>query len=217
MISTELDNRFRAAAAEAGLLDVAYDVVDTPIGQLLVAATDAGLCRISYDPEPERFVEGLARTLGTRVLRSARPVDETRRQLDEYFDRHRTEFDLDVAFLQLRPHVLPPTRIAEHLFRSKVSVNGETSPLHSKCLYMRLALITAWAGFAAGILFALAFAAWPRSFFAQTCIICFGFDFDVTPRFLAVILIAFTLMNGAIYGLFGFAAGFITSKVRTRA
>src|SRR5205823_3316920 len=95
-VSPELDNRFRDAAAAAGLLDVAYDVVDTPIGQLLVAATDAGLCRISYDPEPERFVEGLARTLGTRVLRSARPVDETRRQLDEYFDRHRTEFDLDV-------------------------------------------------------------------------------------------------------------------------
>ena len=88
--------RSRDAAADAGLLDVAYDMVDTPIGQLFVAATEGGLCRISYDPEPERVVENLARTLGVRVLRSARPVDETRRQLAEYFDRARTEFELDV-------------------------------------------------------------------------------------------------------------------------
>ncbi len=95
-VSPELDRRFRDAAADAGLLDVAYDMVDTPIGQLFVAATESGLCRISYDPEPERIVENLARTLGVRVLRSARPVDETRRQLAEYFDRSRTEFELDV-------------------------------------------------------------------------------------------------------------------------
>ena len=95
-VSPELDRRFRDAAAEAGLLDVAYDMVDTPIGSLFVATTEGGLCRISYDPEPERVVEGLARTLGVRVLRSARPVDETRRQLDEYFDRRRTEFELEL-------------------------------------------------------------------------------------------------------------------------
>jgi methylated-DNA-[protein]-cysteine S-methyltransferase len=95
-VSAELDRRFRDAAAETGLLDVAYDIVDTPIGSLFVAATDAGLCRISYDPETERVVESLARTLGTRVLRSARPVDETRRQLGEYFDKQRTEFELDM-------------------------------------------------------------------------------------------------------------------------
>jgi methylated-DNA-[protein]-cysteine S-methyltransferase len=95
-VSPELDRRFRDAAAEAGLVDVAYDTVDTPIGPLFVAATERGLCRIAFDPEPDRVVEGLARTLGVRVLRSARPVDEMRRQLDEYFDRRRTEFELDI-------------------------------------------------------------------------------------------------------------------------
>ncbi len=95
-VSHELDARFRAAAAEAKLLDVAYDLVDTPLGTLLVAATAAGLCRISYDPEPERELERLARVLGTRILRSPKPVDEVRRQLDEYFERRRQEFDLDV-------------------------------------------------------------------------------------------------------------------------
>ena len=71
-VSTELDRRFRDAAVDTGLLDVAYDIIDTPIGELFVAATDRGLCRISYDPETERVVEDLARTLGTRVLRSPR-------------------------------------------------------------------------------------------------------------------------------------------------
>src|SRR5947209_13534289 len=95
-VSHELDARFRAAAAEQGLLDVAYDLVDTPLGTLLVAASRAGLCRISYDPEPERELERLAGALGTRILRSPKPVDEVRRQLDEYFERRRHDFELDV-------------------------------------------------------------------------------------------------------------------------
>ena len=95
-VSAELDRRFRDAAADAGLLDVAFDIVDTPIGDLFVAATDTGLCRISYDPEHERAVENLSRTLGTRVLRSARPIDPTRRQLHDYFEKNRIEFNLEI-------------------------------------------------------------------------------------------------------------------------
>ena len=78
-ISAELDMRFRNAAAADGL-DVAYDVVDTPIGDLLVGVTDAGVCRISFDPEPEREVEVLAKSFGVRVLRVPRAVDEPRRE-----------------------------------------------------------------------------------------------------------------------------------------
>jgi len=95
-VPTALDARFRDAAAAEGLLDVAYDLVDTPVGQLLVAVTDRGLCEIQYDPEPEREAEELARIFGVRVLRSPRPTDETRRQLDEYFARRRRDFDLPI-------------------------------------------------------------------------------------------------------------------------
>jgi methylated-DNA-[protein]-cysteine S-methyltransferase len=45
--SPALDRRFRDAAAREHLLDVAYDLVDSPIGTLLVAATDRGFCRIA--------------------------------------------------------------------------------------------------------------------------------------------------------------------------
>jgi len=93
-VSPELDARFRDAAAAEGLLDVAYDLIDTPVGRLFVAVTDRGLCEISYDPEPEREEEKLARAFGARVLRSPRPTDETRRQLDEYFEGTRHEFEL---------------------------------------------------------------------------------------------------------------------------
>ena len=95
-VSRELDNRFRAAAAREHLLDVAYDLVDTPIGTLLVAATDRGLCRIAYDAEPERELDFLARVFGLRVLRSTVPIDPARRQLDEYFAGKRQRFDLAV-------------------------------------------------------------------------------------------------------------------------
>jgi methylated-DNA-[protein]-cysteine S-methyltransferase len=95
-VSQELDLRFRDAAAREQLLDVAYDLVDTPVGALLVATTERGLCRISYDAEPERELDRLARSFGVRVLRSARPIDAARRQLDEYFEGARQDFDLAV-------------------------------------------------------------------------------------------------------------------------
>jgi methylated-DNA-[protein]-cysteine S-methyltransferase len=95
-VPTDLDRRFRAAAAAEGLLDVAYDLTDSPVGPLLVAATERGLCRVSFDPEPELEVEALARAFGARVLYSPRPLARTRRELDEYFEGRRHSFDLSV-------------------------------------------------------------------------------------------------------------------------
>ena len=97
MLAPELDERFRAAAVAAGLLDVAYDVFDdTAMGPLLVGVTDRGLCRITFDPEPERELDRLASVYGPRVLRSSRPVDRVHRELDEYLEGKRRAFDLDV-------------------------------------------------------------------------------------------------------------------------
>jgi methylated-DNA-[protein]-cysteine S-methyltransferase len=100
-VSPDLDRRFRNAAARENLLDVAYDLVDTPVGTLFVAATDRGLARIAYDAEPEGEMERLARTFGVRVLRSPAPIERTRRELDEYFEGKRRVFDLplDLALL----------------------------------------------------------------------------------------------------------------------
>ena len=95
-VTPDLDRLFRDAAARERLLDVAYDFVDSPVGTLLVAATERGVCRISYDADPERELDQLARAFGVRVLRSPAPVEPARRELDEYFGGRRRDFDLNV-------------------------------------------------------------------------------------------------------------------------
>jgi methylated-DNA-[protein]-cysteine S-methyltransferase len=100
-VSPELDRRFRDAAAREQLLDVAYDIVDSPIGALFVAVTERGLARISYDADPEAELELLSRAYGVRVLRSAAPIDPARRELDEYFDGSRRSFDLPLDLAQV--------------------------------------------------------------------------------------------------------------------
>jgi len=86
------------AAAAAGLLDVAYATLDSPVGQLLVAATPRALVRIAYLDEAggEPVLDQLAARISPRVLAAPRRVDEPRRELDEYFSRRRHQFDLPI-------------------------------------------------------------------------------------------------------------------------
>jgi methylated-DNA-[protein]-cysteine S-methyltransferase len=95
-VSADLDQRFRDAATRAGLLDAGFDVVDSPVGQLLLAATDKGILRISFDPDAEQELDRIARVVGPRVLRSPRSVEPVKRELDEYFAERRHAFDLSV-------------------------------------------------------------------------------------------------------------------------
>jgi methylated-DNA-[protein]-cysteine S-methyltransferase len=96
-VPTALDERFRAAAAASGMLDVAFGVIeDTPVGPLLAAVSERGVCRISFDPDLERELELLARRYGPRVLRSNRSLDPLRRELEEYFEGRRRRFDLEL-------------------------------------------------------------------------------------------------------------------------
>jgi methylated-DNA-[protein]-cysteine S-methyltransferase len=90
MVTPELDARFRAAALAENLVDVRYDIVPSPVGDLFLASTPRGLCRISYTVEGQDEV--VARTFGARVMRS--PLDDVRRELDEYFEGKRRDFDL---------------------------------------------------------------------------------------------------------------------------
>src|SRR5437764_10782195 len=91
-VPPDLNARFRAADLGEVLVDVRYDVVDSPVGVLHVASTDRGLCRISY--RGEGWEDTLARQFGVRVLRS--PLDDVRRELDEYFEGRRRDFDLSL-------------------------------------------------------------------------------------------------------------------------
>jgi methylated-DNA-[protein]-cysteine S-methyltransferase len=86
----------RRAEVDA-VVDVTYRVVGSPLGDLLLAATDAGLVRVAYAVEDhERVLEALGRTLGSRVLRGGNRADAAARQLAEYFDGIRHSFDVTV-------------------------------------------------------------------------------------------------------------------------
>ena len=102
-IPTDLDRRFRDAAARSGMLDAGYDLVDSPVGELLVAAGDRGILRISFDADVEQHLEWLSQMAGRSVLRSPRQVDGVRRELDEYFEGRRHAFDLAVDLRGVTP------------------------------------------------------------------------------------------------------------------
>ncbi|WP_176554603.1 methylated-DNA--[protein]-cysteine S-methyltransferase [Georgenia sp. 311] len=92
-----LRTRLAEDAARDGLLDVAYRQVDSPVGPLLLAATDRGLVRVAFAFEDhDRVLTDLAQRVGPRVLRAPARLDAVARQLEEYFDRSRTAFDVDV-------------------------------------------------------------------------------------------------------------------------
>jgi len=86
------------AAAAAGLIDVAYALSDSPVGRILLASTERGLVRLAYldhDDEDATLSE-LAARVSPRVLDAPRRLDQSRRELDEYFAGHRREFELPI-------------------------------------------------------------------------------------------------------------------------
>jgi methylated-DNA-[protein]-cysteine S-methyltransferase len=94
-----LHDRLAATAQSAGLLDVAYRTLDTPIGSLLLAATDRGLVRVAFASEGHDLVlQALATSVSPRILSAPARLDEVARELDEYFAGRRRAFDLPLDF-----------------------------------------------------------------------------------------------------------------------
>lgn len=90
-----LHRRLVDAAEAAGILDVAYRTIDTPVGSLLLAATDQGLVRIAYPNQGhDQVLAKLAEQVSPRVLLAPRRLDPVALQLDEYFAGHRSAFDV---------------------------------------------------------------------------------------------------------------------------
>nr|WP_232530817.1 methylated-DNA--[protein]-cysteine S-methyltransferase [Microlunatus antarcticus] len=78
-----------------GEVDVGYRTVDGPVGRLLLAATPAGLVRVAFASEGEDAVlQELADRVSPRVLPLPGRLDETARELDEYFAGRRRRFDV---------------------------------------------------------------------------------------------------------------------------
>jgi methylated-DNA-[protein]-cysteine S-methyltransferase len=92
-----------AAADRDGLLEVAYRIVDSPLGPLLLAATSRGVVRVAFQAEDhDRVLAQLAASISPRLLASPRGTEALARELDEYFDRRRRSFDVAVDLQLVR-------------------------------------------------------------------------------------------------------------------
>ena len=84
-------------AAAHGILDVAYRTIDSPVGCLLLAATDIGLVRIAFAIEDhEAVLQALSTKVSPRILCHPARLDLVARELDEYFTRRRQVFDVSI-------------------------------------------------------------------------------------------------------------------------
>jgi methylated-DNA-[protein]-cysteine S-methyltransferase len=94
-----LHARLAERAADDGVLDVAYRTLDTPVGTLLLAATEAGLVRVAFPIEGhDEVLQALAARISPRVLRAPARLDAVSREIDEYFAGRRRSFDLPLDY-----------------------------------------------------------------------------------------------------------------------
>ncbi|MCU1464926.1 MAG: cysteine methyltransferase [Actinomycetia bacterium] len=91
----DLHDRLTARAQTDGVLDIAYRIVDSPIGGLLLAATDVGLVRVAFSHEDyDAVLQSLSDRISPRILDAPVRLDAAARELDEYFAGRRRTFDL---------------------------------------------------------------------------------------------------------------------------
>ena len=91
----DLRARLAERADELTLLDIAYRTIDSPVGPLLLAATETGLVRVAFEREGfDGVLESLATRVSPRVLQAPRRLDTAAAELDEYFAGPRRAFDL---------------------------------------------------------------------------------------------------------------------------
>lgn len=94
---TRLRARLADRAEAAGVLDLAYTTVDSPLGELLLCAATTGLVRVAYASEGhDEVLTRVAAAVSPRMLEAPARLDPVRRQLDEYFARRRRTFTVPV-------------------------------------------------------------------------------------------------------------------------
>jgi methylated-DNA-[protein]-cysteine S-methyltransferase len=119
-------DRVAANAVGDGLVDVAVATMDSPIGELLVAVTPAGLVAIAFDEAyRERLVERLARDVSPRVLEVAAPTDGARRELEEYFAAGRQRFDLTLDRRLIGPFAWKVLRATSRVGYGELATYGD--------------------------------------------------------------------------------------------
>jgi methylated-DNA-[protein]-cysteine S-methyltransferase len=126
--AARLSAELRRRAGDAGLLDVAYASLDSPLGALLVAVTPRGLVRIAYPGEGEdRVLEELADGVSPRILRAPERTDAVRRELDDYFAGRRRAFDLPLDWAMVHGFATQILRATARVPFGSVATYGQVA------------------------------------------------------------------------------------------
>ncbi|HEX3805059.1 MAG TPA: methylated-DNA--[protein]-cysteine S-methyltransferase [Solirubrobacteraceae bacterium] len=86
-----------AALEASGHADLVYRVEESPVGPLLLAASERGLVCLHYvsdEGEIERSLTTLATRLTPRLVAGTRRLEQPRRELDEFFSGRRRDFEV---------------------------------------------------------------------------------------------------------------------------
>jgi methylated-DNA-[protein]-cysteine S-methyltransferase len=100
----EAARRFADRAAAEHAADLAYAVVASPLGDLLLVSGRRGLVRLRYlDGPAEQALEGLAHSHSPRIVASRAALEPWERELDEYFAGRRERFESPLDWEQMAP------------------------------------------------------------------------------------------------------------------
>ena len=91
--------RTAARAVDEGIAPVAYAHVDSPVGRLVAVATPRGLARLAYELENgglDSILDDVAQKLSPAIVEAPARLDAVRRELEEYFEGRRQDFDVDL-------------------------------------------------------------------------------------------------------------------------
>jgi methylated-DNA-[protein]-cysteine S-methyltransferase len=87
--------RVEQRIAAEGLADVSYTIAESPFGELLLAATKRGLVKVAFPEEDvEVVLARIAAKISPRIVHARAPLEDARRELDEYFAGRRRDFEL---------------------------------------------------------------------------------------------------------------------------
>ena len=104
---------------------VYYTAMRTPVGRLFVAATVAGLARVSFDASEASFVADLRKQLKMNVVKSAEKIADIVSQLEAYFAGKRRAFDIPVDLSQATPFQRSVLMAARGVSMGQVTTYGE--------------------------------------------------------------------------------------------
>jgi methylated-DNA-[protein]-cysteine S-methyltransferase len=101
---TDARERLLSRAKREGLTTVGYDLLPSPLGPLWVAISPRGVATIHYGEEPTPSeLRRLVRVYGPGIVPDHKASSALARELDQYFNGKRHEFDIAYDLSGLTP------------------------------------------------------------------------------------------------------------------